>query len=1526
MPDFASLITAFKQGDSSFEVLDAALTRIITDNPERAPEVDAALKAAREAGLPKHVYAALKGHLDLMTGATGETNTANWAERIRSEDAEPAEDKTLVLNAEDREPATAPVKGTLADNADRLAGDKESTEHTLHTVLGNDFTAADTEANPEDTSLGDIFRKPFTEDEIAGADVTAFQGLTGTTFSEGEFGPGYMLRGRFQFTTKLGEGGMGTVWRARDMLKVRARDRKPYVAIKLLSGDFREHPEAFIALQRETSKQQRLAHPNVATVFDFDRDQSTNTVFMTMEVMEGQSMDKFIKKLPEGGLSPPEAMPFIEQLGAGLSYAHQNGLVHSDLKPGNCFLTKEGVVKLLDFGIARASKTEGHADGEKTLFDPGKLGALTPTYATVEMFEGMDPDPRDDIYAMAIMAYQIFTGKHPYGKHNAVKALSMGLTPPYVASLGKRQNRALARGLAFKREDRTPTVEEFLEGLRPRQHPVAVYTGSGIAALLVVGALAYNPIMDMVESRENESVIRQIDSGTPAGIRQGIEMIRGLVSPEQKTTVLDDPRTVAAFVSLISRADDSNIEDVLALTRGLDPRWRQVLLNAEAVKQSVFGVYKTRIAVAFDPAADKLDYATASAELGKLDELYPNSALVLTIKNTLSEKQRDLLVSLEGDFEALLESGAIVPSAEEMDVSDVLEDLQRIAPQHPLLGDDRLRFRAMELAEQALDARDPGAAQRYVAAGLHYAPADENLKALDRRTQAVVEQIENQRIAASIEQRLRTARSGLSTLDELSNIQLDIVTLLIIEPGNELAESLRKRHQAIFRDALDALLESKRFDAADRLLVQNAGMLDMAYLSTRRTLLNRQLASAGSATAAGREGGAREARLNLLAQRVEEPDASTAWMVETIMLLKELTATSGDSDTRLEANRANTTKFLLAQASGAASEERFDAARIWIARARMASPSSRSTEAVTREVAAAAAAAQQRREHDRVLAELESLKARFASLVASDRADKAEALLLSVRTLTEGEPALGEQNAEFLGKAYADLGESYAHNDDFPSAVRVAAAGVELDPGAKPLAEALNRYRQELDRRALLIALEARFDGTTPLDVDATRKDLAALKQQLPDSYADHAADFVKRRSAGLVAYAGAANFQPRVLGARLGEITGLFPERGGALRQAVAAAALKRVEAERQRDTLAARMLLDDLMAALPGESQFEKLARTLPPAPILRARREIAAGRLSKAGRGLEASKAELGTLPEYEVLARTISLQQKEASQKFETFVTGLKAGKLKTRTARKQAFDEVIRLWSDNPEFKRVDYVDRKPGTCLADLAGNGKSEGGRCYDLIAKGVKGPLMVVVPTDGANTPAFAIGRYEVSVAAFNRYCELTGGCAAIAAGNDKIPVTGISISDAHGYAKWLSERASANAGRAVVYRLPKDAEWRHAAAANGKVATRGVNCRPQSGSSLSSGLMRSQGGTLSIGVPIGRTLVSATFGGENGWGVVNAAGNAREWAITGNGLVARGGAFEDPIAACSVDAGRPHSGGADAVTGFRLVRELG
>ena len=178
----------------------------------------------------------------------------------------------------------------------------------------------------------------------------------------------------------------------------------------LLNEDFKDHPEAFISLQRESSRQQKLAHPNIATIYDFDRVGGPGTpVFITMELMEGMELKDFIRKTvrKKKGLPFEEAYEIIKQLGAGLTYAHELRLVHSDFKPGNAFLCNDGTVKTLDFGIARAVKNPVSGEAEKTLFDPGKLGALTPAYASYEMLQGEEPDTRDDTYALGCTAYEL---------------------------------------------------------------------------------------------------------------------------------------------------------------------------------------------------------------------------------------------------------------------------------------------------------------------------------------------------------------------------------------------------------------------------------------------------------------------------------------------------------------------------------------------------------------------------------------------------------------------------------------------------------------------------------------------------------------------------------------------------------------------------------------------------------------------------------------------------------------------------------------------------------------------------------------------------------------------------------------------------------------------------------------------------------------------------------------------------------------------------------------------------------------
>lgn len=303
-------------------------------------------------------------------------------------------------------------------------------------------------------------------------------------------GAGSIIKDRFILEGRLGQGGMGVVYKARDRIKIEAKDRNPFVAVKVLNEDFKVHPESFIALQRECSKAQKLAHPNIATVYDFDR--TGGMAFMTMEMLDGQPLNEyFATELPDEGLAFDKAWPIIRGLGLALGYAHQNHIVHSDFKPGNAFICENGDVKVLDFGIARAVKAPGQA--ETTKFDAGKLGALTPTYASPEMLEGDPPDPRDDIYALAVVSYILLTSRHPFDRYpgNMAKALKLEAAP--VPGLSRRQNQALRRALAFEREERTPDVAAFLDEMEgddetqaalERQRRLVTVLGIGFVAMM----------------------------------------------------------------------------------------------------------------------------------------------------------------------------------------------------------------------------------------------------------------------------------------------------------------------------------------------------------------------------------------------------------------------------------------------------------------------------------------------------------------------------------------------------------------------------------------------------------------------------------------------------------------------------------------------------------------------------------------------------------------------------------------------------------------------------------------------------------------------------------------------------------------------------------------------------------------------------------------------------------------------------------------------------------------------------------
>ncbi len=506
-----------------------------------------------------------------------------------------------------------------------------------------------------------------------------------------DLGPGVTLKNRFVLLERLGQGGMGVVFKAKDLLKVEAQDKDPYVAIKVLTDAFKKYSGSFIALQREASKAQRLAHPNIATVYDFDRD--GDTVFMTMEYLQGKPLNRLIKELPQKPLKLEQSLFIIEQLCHGLAYAHEKKLIHSDFKPGNCFMLNDGAVKLLDFGIARASTAAGE-EREQTMFDPAKLSAVTPAYATPEMFAGMSPDPRDDIYGLACVAYQLLAeGKHPYNKVAAPKIKELGIKPKAIKGLDRRQQKTLFKALSVNREERTPTVEKFLEGIQSRKS-YSKQLILGALFLFVIGAgVGYQPLMQFQEEQEIYDKIDKIKSGDKALM----------------------------------------IETIWSLDK-LSKEQQQIL--SVGLRREIITFYQDRIKSVFRPKEGLYDYPQAINLLQQAKKHYPDSVALSTIEDQVKEQRDRLMSSLISLYNRYITSKKLIKTKTGEDLTTVLPLLSKVDPKHYLLKDQKLADLYLSESEKYLVKKDFKLAAEYLNTGLRFFPDNVRLQGLNKQFNA----------------------------------------------------------------------------------------------------------------------------------------------------------------------------------------------------------------------------------------------------------------------------------------------------------------------------------------------------------------------------------------------------------------------------------------------------------------------------------------------------------------------------------------------------------------------------------------------------------------------------------------------------------------------------------------------------------------------------------------------------------------------------------------------------------------------
>src|SRR5262245_24885347 len=229
--------------------------------------------------------------------------------------------------------------------------------------------------------------------------------------------------GPYEIKSPLGEGGMGVVFRALDTKLHRE------VALKLLPDHFADDPERLARFQREAQVLASLNHPNIAQIHGLE--DSTAQTCIVMELVEGETLQERLKR---GPVPVNEALQIVKQICEALEAAHEKGIIHRDLKPANIKLTKDGAVKVLDFGLARMREAEGAAtnpSNSPTLMSAASTPGMimgTAAYMSPEQAKGRPVDRHTDIFAFGCVLYEMLSGRRAFEGEDVTEILGRVVT------------------------------------------------------------------------------------------------------------------------------------------------------------------------------------------------------------------------------------------------------------------------------------------------------------------------------------------------------------------------------------------------------------------------------------------------------------------------------------------------------------------------------------------------------------------------------------------------------------------------------------------------------------------------------------------------------------------------------------------------------------------------------------------------------------------------------------------------------------------------------------------------------------------------------------------------------------------------------------------------------------------------------------------------------------------------------------------------------------------------------------------
>lgn len=456
--------------------------------------------------------------------------------------------------------------------------------------------------------------------DIDNQDKTRVSGIKQNSQTSTNDLTGTKLNNRYLIEEKIGSGGMSDVYKATDLYLKKADVEDPIVAIKVLQSGINDVSEATQLLIKEAKKTQSLSHPNIISVFDVSFDGKYH--YIVMEWLDGEPLDEIIKRAKPMGLPYKGIKKIVGQIADALSYAHKSGIVHTDLKPANIMLTRGGLIKVFDFGVAQALQTQKDAYALDQSVTNSDVSGFTPAYASKEQLNSEASSPSDDLYSYACIVYELLTSKHPYDRKAANDPSLEQFALKKPSNLNFISWVSLKAALALNKKDRIENVKQLHSGLNRNLLPKVTAIAASVALMCGVS---------YIYLEQNKS----------------IESLQVKLAEQSK-----DYSDLMSF-SKISSSQllaqyDSFPEDKLIA--------REALMRQH--QHSIIEIYETKIQNVGKDANNKYkNYDEINDILLDAFKYYPDSMRLAQIKQAEETSKKSIIVALSDRLELLLSQG-----------------------------------------------------------------------------------------------------------------------------------------------------------------------------------------------------------------------------------------------------------------------------------------------------------------------------------------------------------------------------------------------------------------------------------------------------------------------------------------------------------------------------------------------------------------------------------------------------------------------------------------------------------------------------------------------------------------------------------------------------------------------------------------------------------------------------------------------------------------------------------------------------